>query len=328
MAIILGHGCLQTREVWVVGSRYRYPVADRVTTNNEATSMNTCSSHGALEHLGIFDGVALAYIRREFCLLQFGGVLDGIGQIHLRSIRQSVRNRLTKGIRPVEWQFLHTRHILDGVLGGHTAIGDDMGTILVSILIHHPSQHLASTIVIEVGINIRQVDTVRIQETLKQQVIFQRVNLGNAQAISHDRTCRRTTARTYHDTQLLAGSPDKVGHDEEVARETHGLHHMKLEVDMLVDIGRKRVAIEFLGSLVSKVAQVLCLKLDAVYFVVASQTVDYFLSFLGREWILPILIGGELMIEFLLGNSLTQLLLGTEALRNGEKGIMGPWSML
>ena len=61
-----------------------------------------------------------------------------------------------------------------------------MGTILVSILIHHPSQHLASTIVIEVGINIRQVDTVRIQETLKQQVIFQRVNLGNAQSLSHD----------------------------------------------------------------------------------------------------------------------------------------------
>ena len=52
--------------------RYTFPETEA------AHILFTCSSHGTLEHLGIFDGVALAYIRREFCLLQFGGVLDGI----------------------------------------------------------------------------------------------------------------------------------------------------------------------------------------------------------------------------------------------------------
>ena len=54
-----------------------------------------------------------------------------------------------------------------------------MCTVLVTIFVHHPLQHLTATIVIEVGINIGQRDTVWIQETLKQQVVLQRVYLGD-----------------------------------------------------------------------------------------------------------------------------------------------------
>ncbi len=63
----------------------------------------------------------------------------------------------------------------------------------------------------------------------------------------------------------------KSGHDEEVARETHGLHHVELEVHVLIHILGQRIAIKLPGSLVGEVAQVFCLKLDAVYLVVAAQ---------------------------------------------------------
>ena len=65
-----------------------------------------------------------------------------------------------------------------------------MGTVLVTVLIHYPAQYLASAVVIEVGIDIRQVHTVRVQETLKQQVVLQRVDLGDSQAICHYGTRR------------------------------------------------------------------------------------------------------------------------------------------
>ena len=96
----------------------------------------------------------------------------------------------------------------------------------MTILVHNPFQHLTTTIIIKVGINIRQRDTVGVKETLKQQVVFQRVDLGDTQAIGHHATCCRTTTRTHHDAQLIAGRIDEVLHDEKVARETHGLHDM------------------------------------------------------------------------------------------------------
>ena len=54
-----------------------------------------------------------------------------------------------------------------------------VGAVLMSVFVHHPLQHASSSVVIEVGIDIRQRDTVRIEETLEQQVVFQRVYLGD-----------------------------------------------------------------------------------------------------------------------------------------------------
>ncbi len=319
MTIVLCHRRLQAWEIRVVGSGNRHPVADRVATDDEAAGMDARTSDGALQHLGILDGVALAGVAGELCLLQLRRIFDGIGKIHLRSVGQTVGDGLAESVRLVERQLLHTRHILDGVLGGHTSVGDDMSTVLVAILVHHPAQHLSTTIVVEVGIDIREVHTVGVQETLKQKVVFQGVYLGDSQAIGHHGTCRRATTRTYHHAQFLACRLNKVGHNQEVAWETHGLHHMQLEVDMLIHVCGQWVAIEFLGSLVGKMPQVFRLKLDAVYFVVTAQSVDYLLSLLRRQGVLPVLVAGKFLIKIFLRNPLAQLFLRTEALGDGEE---------
>ena len=210
MAVVLRHRRLQSREIRVIGSGNRHPVADRVSTDDESAGMDTRASDGSLQHLGIFDGIALARVAGVLSLLQLRRILDGIGKIHLRTVWQSVGYRLAQRIRLVQRQLLHAGYVLDGVLGGHRTVCDDMGTVLMTIFIHHPSQHLTSTIIIEVGINIRKVHTVRVQETLKQQVILQRVYLGNTQTVRHYGTCRRTTSRTYHHAKLFACRLDEV----------------------------------------------------------------------------------------------------------------------
>ena len=119
-----------------------------------------------------------------------------------------------------------------------------MGTVLMPVLVLHPFQHSPAAVIVEVGIDIRQGDTVGIQETLEQQIVLQRVYLRDAQTIGNHRTGSRTTSRADHHAQLVAGRVDKVLNDEEVARETHRLHDVQLETDTLYHLLRK-----FLGVL-------------------------------------------------------------------------------
>lgn len=92
--------------------------------------------------------------------------------------------------------YLYTSHILDSQFSSHRTIRNDVRHLFLSILLRYPVQHATTSVIIEVHINIRQRDTVRIQETLEQQVVLNRVNLRNTQAVSYRRTRRRTTSRS------------------------------------------------------------------------------------------------------------------------------------
>jgi hypothetical protein len=70
----------------------------------------------------------------------------------------------------------------------------------------------------EVDIEVGHRDPFRVQETLEQQVVLQRVEVGNLQRIRHQRTGAGTPARADRHAVVL-GPLDKVGHDQEVARE-------------------------------------------------------------------------------------------------------------
>ena len=94
---------------------------------------------------------------------------------------------------------------------------------------------------------------------------------------------------------------------------------MELEVYMLVYILGQRVAIKLFSSLVGKVAQIFCLKLDTVYLIVTAQSVDYLLTFLWWQRVLAVLIRGKFLVEVFFCYLLSQLLLGTETLRNREE---------
>ena len=176
VTIVLGTIGLRVLEVGVVSSADRHPVTNRVATDDEATGMDTRTSHRAFEHLGILDGVGESNVVGSLSLTQLGNSFDGIDQIHLRRLAvhvgQTVGYGLAQRIGNGQGHLLYTRHILDGILRSHRSVGDDMGTVLVTILVLYPLQHLTTAIVVEVGIDIGQRDTVGVQETLKQQVVL------------------------------------------------------------------------------------------------------------------------------------------------------------
>ena len=52
-----------------------------------------------------------------------------------------------------------------------------MGAVLGTVFVLNPFQHTTAAIVVEVGIDIGEGDTVGVEETLKQQVVLQGVDL-------------------------------------------------------------------------------------------------------------------------------------------------------
>ncbi len=213
--------------------------------------MNACTTDGTFKHTGIFDGITFTEIGGRLCLPQFRGTFDSISQIHLHAVGKTIRNSFTQKVRTLKWKLLYTSNIFNGILSSHTGISNNMRTILVSILIHNPAKHLSSSIIIKISIDIRQIDTIRIQETFKQQIILQRIYFGNSKTISYHRTCCRTTARPYHNPKIISSCIDEILNNKEISRKSHCLHDMQLKINMFADILRNRITIMRFCSIIS-----------------------------------------------------------------------------
>ncbi len=88
---------------------------------------------------------------------------------------------------------------------------------------------------------------------------------------------------------------------------------------MFLDIVGQRVTIALARTVVSQFCQVVSLKLNAVDFVVTAQTRNHLVGLVLGQWVFTILIGGKFLVEILLGELLTPLLLCSERLGDGEE---------
>ena len=156
MSVILRTAQLVSGVGLVLSHRHRHPVADRVAADDESAGVYARTSYRSLQHLGIFHRVAQLGVLACLCLPQFGYALDGIAKVHLQSVGQFVGYELAQGVGLVERQFLHSRHVLDGVLGCHRTICNNVCAVLMPVFVLHPFQYLAASVVVEVGVDIGQ----------------------------------------------------------------------------------------------------------------------------------------------------------------------------
>ena len=315
---VLGDEHLLAR-FFVVGGTDGHPVGNVVAANDGTAGMHTCTTHVAFEHLGIFDGIAHQRVGRSFGRLKFGYIFDGIGQVQFL-VGNLVGNQFAQAVGLRQRQLLHTCYILDGQLGSHSTVSDDVRYLLLSVFLGHPAEHLAAAVVIEVHIDIGKGDTVRVQETLEQQVVLDGVYLRDSQAVGHRRTGRRTTSRPHGYAELGSGGVDKVLHDKEVTRETHRLHNIEFKHQTLLHFFTQRIAIKTFGTIECQLGQVVGLQLDTIQLLIASQTLDLGVgSFLVKHHF-AVLIAGELVEQVLFGIFLAVFLLRTEVFGDGKGG--------
>src|SRR6185437_3011790 len=95
-------------------------------------------------------------------------------------------------------------------------LADGFATVQFS----HVIDYLAAPAHTEINVDIGHRHAFRIQKAFKEEVVLQRIHIGDTEAISHQRAGRRTAPRTYGNSILLRVL-NEVPHDQEISRVTH-----------------------------------------------------------------------------------------------------------
>ena len=212
--------------------------------DNHTTGVLADVTHNALKlagHFPDFGGffIDLDKVAQDFFLLE--GFFQGHAHFKRNHLRQTVRQAV--GLA------LHPRHVTDNRLGGHRTEGDDLAYRVAAVFFGHIFNYPVATIHAEVDVEVGHRYPFRVKETFEQQVVFQRVKVGNLLHIGHQRSGTRPPARPYRYAVAL-GPLDKVHHDQEVTGEAHLDDDIQLEIQP-VDI-HLTLGVVILGSVLGQ----------------------------------------------------------------------------
>ena len=124
----------------------------------------------------------------------------------------------------------HAPGIADHRLRRHGAVGDDLRDAPSAVLVGDVVDDAVAAVHAEVDVEVRHRHALGVQEALEQQVVLQRVDVGDAERVGDERTCARTAPRP-HRHAVGARPADEVRDDEEIARETHLADDRELAVE-------------------------------------------------------------------------------------------------
>ena len=156
VSVVLRDGCLAVGEVRVVGSGDGDVVADGVAADDESAGVDACVADGSFELEGVLDGVGFLLVPRVLCFFQLGCGADVVLQCRFLAVGQAVWHGFAPGVDGGERYFLDSSYVLEAALGCHGSVGDDVCAVFGAVLVHDPLQHLASAVVVEVGVDIGQ----------------------------------------------------------------------------------------------------------------------------------------------------------------------------
>ena len=131
----------------------------------------------------------------------------------------------------------------------------DLGDVVPAVLLGGVADHLAPVALVEVHVDVGHLLAAGVEEPLEQQVVADRVDVDDAQAVSDARARRAPPPGPDPDAALL-GVPHEVPHDEEVGGEAHVLDDPELELDPLRDLGGQRLAVALAGAGERELAEV------------------------------------------------------------------------
>ena len=111
----------------------------------------------------------------------------------------------------------------------HGAERDNLTDGFASVLVLHVINHTITIGLTKVNIEIGHGNPLRVEKPLKQQVVAQRVQVGNVQGVGHQRTGPRASAWP-HRTAIVFGPIDEVADDQKVAGKAHFQNRFDFEI--------------------------------------------------------------------------------------------------
>ncbi|SMG02914.1 titin [Burkholderia singularis] len=173
-------------------------------------------------------------------LLQERLFLHRVGNCHVlaRLERDQLRHAVGEHIAEIE----HAADIAHGRLRGHRAEGGDLRHRVRAVLLLHVLDHAVAAVLAEIDIEVGHRHPLRIQKALEQQVVAQRIEIGDTQRIGNERARAGAAARPDRHTVVFR-PVDEVRDDQEVAGKAHLLDRSALEIETLVIRGALRIAL-------------------------------------------------------------------------------------
>ncbi len=156
--------------------------------------------------------------------LQFGQVVDRLTEV----ARRDVRERLRDGAHFHLGQAQRFAYLADRRA---RPVGVDHRDARRALLAVAAQDHVVDVLAagrFDVDVDVGQILAHRVHEALERQVVAQRVDVGDADQVAHERTGGAATARGPDAHGLHVG--DDLGDGEEVRREPHAPDHRELVV--------------------------------------------------------------------------------------------------
>ena len=138
------------------------------------------SSEGHLPDLGGFL-VALEEVAEHFFLLV--GLIQGHADFERDHLRQPVGETVGLALDP--------RHVAYHRLRRHGAEGDDLAHRVAPVGVGHVVDHPVATLHAEVDVEVGHGNPFRVEETFEQQIVGQRIEVGDLQHVGHQRAGAR-----------------------------------------------------------------------------------------------------------------------------------------
>ena len=239
------HVELRRRHVRLRVAIQRHQLVERPVADDDAGGMRRGVGVQTFQRLRDFEKPRDLRLRRSG-LLQPRLALDRLFQGH--RLGGVLWHQLRQLVDLAERHLENASDIADHATRQKRTEGDDLRDLVGAVPVAHVADHLVAAVLAKVDVEVRHRDTFGVQEALEQQPELQRVEVGDGERVSDERTGARAASGPDRDS-LVLGPFDEVGDDQEVAGEFHAGDDVEFEgeardVDLALDARREAAARE------------------------------------------------------------------------------------
>ncbi len=210
----------------------RHHVDERPVGDDDAGSVDRVLAHQALERLRQVDDLAddLVGVVR---LPELGAGLQVVVQEDLRPFGDQLRDLVHGAVGDVE----DAPGVAHGGAGRHRPERDDLRHAVAAVLLGDVVDHPVAAVDGEVDVDVRHRLAARVEEALEEEVVAERVDVRDLEAV-RDKGARGRPAARPHPDAVPAREAHEVGDDQEVIRKAHLADRPQLELEALAQLGR------------------------------------------------------------------------------------------
>ena len=169
--------------------------------------------------------------------------LESVGPLFPLPVKgdsQFVGNQFRHLVRFCVTDTKHPRDVTDNPLCQKRTERDNLGHVETSIFLDHVVDDLSATRLAEIHIDIGHADALRIQKTLEEQIVFHRVDIGDAQRIGDEASSRRSPSGSDRNLPLFRFTHE-IPDDQHIAGKLHLVDdlHLRLQSRPILVVMRR-----------------------------------------------------------------------------------------